>query len=1044
LSAILIAVLCGPIAAAENWPMYRADAARSAFTTNSIPAKLQLTWKRIARGKPSPAWSNQRRLAYDHTYHPVIFEGLIFFGSSADHKVYALDAKTGDTVWTFFTEGPVRVAPAAGEHGLYVGSDDGVLYCLDRKSGKLKWKIRASGKDDRIMGNDRLISRWPVRGGPAIRDGIVYFAAGIWPTEGLFVCAVNAESGKVIWRNSDSGSMISDKPRAGRDVKSGPGAQGHLAVGAGVLVVPTGRAAPAVYDLKDGKLKHFYHGLHVNKASGGTKASVLGGLVVFGENYPIDRRGTKTRVCTPIEGRNVSSRITAVNAHHPKMIITGESSELEGYPASTVERERKDRDGKVNRYLSLPREPAWKFRTPFGVRDIVATQDKVIIAGEGKIAVVDIKTNKVLAGIDVGGKVQSLAMADKRIYAADEDGTIYCFSEEPRVRQSIPPVKILPPVKDTKLTPVAKEILSKTGVTQGYCLDIGCGAGELAAELARHSKLQIFGVDTDLARIASGRARLDAMGLYGTRVTLLHVSDLSKLPVTGKLAELVVSSKALSEGPGALKAETVREMLCPYLGVACVGKAGRLAVTKRGPIKGSGTWTHFYADAHNSYCGTDTALHGPLELLWFRDTDYEMANRHSMSSPTMVWNGYMLMPGLHGLRVANAYNGRPIWTHTMEGFNVFQGGFSYDRRKLSGNMCIADGKVYARHLDFCRCFDIRTGKLLGQWKLPRADGDKAELRWGYIAVADGILYGSIANADLLVNGFPVPGSRTAKQAADILSENPKWAPNHHYADSTTLLAMDATTGKLKWTHKAEHSIRNTTIAAGGGTIYFVDKPVTHTDDYRSRIRGKVDDEKLKARAGELAKRRGTTLEAELDKLRKPRGRIVALDSRTGKVKWRSEKNTAEGDFLSLSVENNVLMMGGSSRFAAFNAATGKPLWSTGLHGRPMVCGKELRFGGSVFDMLTGKKLRSLPRMRGSYCTPVLGSPRLLAFRVGVIVYVDLSNGRGTEYFVGIRPGCYVDMTPAGGLLLMSDGAAGCSCSYLNQCSIALQPRRAKR
>jgi len=881
-----------------------------------------------------------------------------------------------------------------------------------------------------------------VRGGPAIHEGIVYFAAGIWPTEGLYVCAADARSGKVIWRNTDSGTTVSNKPRAGRDVKSGPAAQGHLAVGAGVLVVPTGRAAPAVYDLKDGSLKYFHHGLYVNKASGGTKASVLGKLVVCGENYPADRRrGHKTRVCMPDDGRNVSAQINSVNADHPKMIITGGSSGLAGYDKQTAEHKRKERDGKISRYLSLAREPSWKCRTPFSARDIVATETAVVIAGDGELAVIDIKTGKVLTRAKVAGKVQSLAVANKCIYAASEDGTIYCFSEKSPTERS-PAAKKAPTISsEPKLTAIARDILSKTNVTRGYCLDIGCGTGEFARELAANSKLYVYGVDTDPAKVAAARANLDALGLYGTRVTILHVDDLNKLPFTGRFAELVVSSKALTEGSAFLQADTASEMLSPYLGIACLGKAGKLTVTKRRPVKGAGNWTHFYADAHNSYCGTDTALRGPLELLWFRDTDYEMANRHSMSSPTMVWNGYMVMPGAHGVRVANAYNGRPIWQHDIEGLNLYQGGFSYDRRKLSGNMCVADGKVYVRHLDYCRCFDIRTGKMLGQWKLPGSDGRKTKQRWGYIACAGGVLYGSIANAELLVNGYPAPGTRAAKHADAVLAEHPTWAPNHHYADSTTLFAMDASTGKMKWVHKARHSIRNTTIAVGGNLLYFMDKPITHTDDYRSRIRGNIDTDKLNAKARGLAKQRGTTGEAELEKLKNPRGRIVALDTQTGKIKWQSNEKTGPARMLSVSGAHNALMMGGDSGFAVFNAATGKPLWNGGWHGRPMVYGKELRFGGRVVDLLTGKTIRSLPRMRGSYCTPVLGSPNLIAFRVGVIGYVDLANGRGTEYFGGIRPGCYVDMTPAGGLLIMSDGASGCSCSYLNQCSIALQPKR---
>ncbi len=1080
LVAALTAVACrAAVHASEDWPMYRGDAARSAYTTNRVPAGLQLVWRRPARHRPSPAWSAQPRLAYDHTYHPVLAGGLLFFGSSTDHKAYALDAATGRTVWTFFTDAPIRVAPAVSGHGVYVGSDDGVLYCLDVKSGKLKWKVRAAPQDDRIMGNDRLISRWPVRGGPAVRDGIVYFAAGIWPTEGVYVYALDARDGKVIWRNDTVGSLVSDKPRAGRNVKSGPAAQGHLAVGDGVLVVPTGRGAPAVFDLANGSLKHFHHALYVNKASGGTKAAVLAGgqapskarpaltgvgdLVVCGENYPLGRT-RRTRLCTPDDGRNVAAHVTAANADHPKMIVTGTSSGLAGFAKNIVEKERRERDGKVTKYLSLSRDPIWKCKTPFAVRDLVATESLLVVGGDGEIAVLEIDTRKVLSRAKVAGKVQSLAVANNCVYAATEDGAIYCFSESGSNRSAAAEMKPTAP-GDTRLAAIAKNILHKTKLTRGYCLDIGCGEGELAYELAIRSDLYVYGVDTDVQKITAARALFDRLGLYGTRATFLHVDDLDKLPFTGRFAELVVSSKALTEAEGqalskvrpaltgvgaaSLSADEVRRMLCPYLGVSCLGYAGELAVTPRGPVKGAGNWTHFYADAHSSYCGTDTALRGPLELLWFRDTDYEMANRHSMSSPTMVEGGYMVMPGMHGVRVANVYNGRPVWQHDIAGLNFYPGGFSYDRRKLSGNMCVADGKVYVRHLDYCRCLDIRTGEMLGEWKLPGdlsgPGGGNDRRRWGYVACKDGVLYGSVANDELLVHGYPPPGSKAAERTRTLLATHPQWVPNHHHPDSTTLFAMDAATGKTKWIHKAEHSIRNTAIAIGDGALYFIDKPITVTDDYRSRLRGRtIDGARLAVMAKALADKRGTTVEAELDKLKNPRGRIVALDSRTGKVKWRSDETVGLGDMLSVSTAHNVLVTGGDVGCAVFAADTGKIVWKGGARGRPMVYGKELRFGSRVVDLMTGETIRTIPGVRGSYCTPILGSPNLIAFRVGVVGYVDLTGERGTEYFGGIRPGCYVDMTPAGGLLVMSDGASGCTCSYLNQCTIALQPRRPKR
>jgi hypothetical protein len=56
--------------------------------------------------------------------------------------------------------------------------------------------------------------------------------------------------------------------------------------------------------------------------------------------------------------------------------------------------------------------------------------------------------------------------------------------------------------------------------------------------------------------------------------------------------------------------------------------------------------------------------------------------------------------------------------------------------------------------------------------------------------------------------------------------------------------------------------------------------------------------------------------------------------------------------------------------------------------------------------------------------------------------VDLENNEGTENYGGIRPGCWINAIPAGGLLLMGEAASWCTCSYLNQATIALQPRAA--
>ncbi|MCH7989164.1 MAG: PQQ-like beta-propeller repeat protein, partial [Planctomycetes bacterium] len=190
---------------AAGWPMARGNAARSGYTSEALPENLSIAWTYKANHAPAPAWPRDDRMQFDRAYHVVVANGTLFFGSSVDGKVYALDAATGREKWTFFTEGPVRFAPVVWKDRLFVGSDDGYLYCLSTADGSLIRKMRGGPQSDRVLGNGHIISRRPVRGGPVILDDILYFAAGIWQSEGVYLYAVNPGSGKVLWPNDSSG-----------------------------------------------------------------------------------------------------------------------------------------------------------------------------------------------------------------------------------------------------------------------------------------------------------------------------------------------------------------------------------------------------------------------------------------------------------------------------------------------------------------------------------------------------------------------------------------------------------------------------------------------------------------------------------------------------------------------------------------------------------------------------------------------------------------------------------------------------------------------
>lgn len=240
---------------AEDWPMWRHDPGRTATTAETIDrSKLKLKW--VMELPPlEPAFS-ELRLQFDAGYEPIVMGKQLFLSSSLSKSVSAFDTGTGERQWQFFTQGPVRFAPVAWNGNVYVGSDDGFMYCLEAATGKLVWKFKAVPSNRRVLGNRQLISTWPVRGGPVIQDGKIYFAAGIWPFEGVFIYCLDALSGKEIWINDKVSYIFSQHPHYAFAL-GGLSPQGYLLFYNDELIVPCGAAFPARLNVRTGELIHF-------------------------------------------------------------------------------------------------------------------------------------------------------------------------------------------------------------------------------------------------------------------------------------------------------------------------------------------------------------------------------------------------------------------------------------------------------------------------------------------------------------------------------------------------------------------------------------------------------------------------------------------------------------------------------------------------------------------------------------------------------------------------------------------------------------------
>ena len=440
---------------AADWPTYQHDYSRSGVAGESLLTPFNEKWVHKSKHEPRPAWRGEAkwdgynkvydmksRQVFDYAYHTVIANGLLYFGSSADDKIYCLDAASGKERWVFFTEGPVRLAPTIADGRVFVGSDDGNAYCLDAVTGKLIWKSRLGPKDYRIPGNGRIISRWPLRTGIVVIDDLAYCAAGMFPAEGIFISAIDVRNGKIQWQQKQG-----DLP-----------AQGYLLASHTRLYVPAGRNNPVVLNRSDGKR------VRVVKGQGGTYALLTGDSLVFGPG--------KTGTLGFVEP-NKSDQLASFKGNH--MIVTSEMSYLQGDThLSALDRSRyldlaRKRSSLQSRQKGLSEKLKKLKPTSNSERKILQKQltelgqaiDRVtaemgqcfpwkvncdqplsmilagktlITGGHNSIAAFDASKGEKLWSGKADGDVFGLAAANGRLYVSTNRGIIHCFEAKRLVK----------------------------------------------------------------------------------------------------------------------------------------------------------------------------------------------------------------------------------------------------------------------------------------------------------------------------------------------------------------------------------------------------------------------------------------------------------------------------------------------------------------------------------------------------------------------------------------------------------------------------------
>ena len=274
--------------------------------------------------------------------------------------------------------------------------------------------------------------------------------------------------------------------------------------------------------------------------------------------------------------------------------------------------------------------------------------------------------------------------------------------------------------------------------------------------------------------------------------------------------------------------------------------------------------------------------------------------------------------------------------------------------------------------------------------------------------------------------------RTDEAGNGLLGETANSPVGADYAPaSRALVVMDRHSGRLLWTRPARYSFRHNAIAAAAGKIFCIDR--------------------MTRRKLEYIRRRGYEVREEPT--------LYALDARTGSVIWQTTENVF-GTWLGYSEEYGILLEAGSAhRDRAPDEATRGLVARTGSDGRELwrsarqYAGPCLLHHDTVFtqndalSLVTGEpRLRAHPLTgeavpwtfsRNYGCNTVIGSENLLTFRSAAAGFYDLIAAAGTGNLGGFKSGCTSNLVVADGVLNAPDYTRTCSCSYQNQCSLAL-------
>jgi alcohol dehydrogenase (cytochrome c) len=177
----------------QNWMTYYGT--YNAWRYSSLSSINRANVKRLL-----PAWAfHTGRDEGGLNATPLVLDGVMYLVGPFN-RVFAIDAVTGKTIWSYFYELPQVTIPntpgtrgiALGYGRVYLGTLDNHLVALDAKSGRELWDVEI--EDVRQCGCN--ITSAPL----VVKDKVIVGVTGGEYAHRGYLNAFDAKTGKQVWR----------------------------------------------------------------------------------------------------------------------------------------------------------------------------------------------------------------------------------------------------------------------------------------------------------------------------------------------------------------------------------------------------------------------------------------------------------------------------------------------------------------------------------------------------------------------------------------------------------------------------------------------------------------------------------------------------------------------------------------------------------------------------------------------------------------------------------------------------------------------------